>query len=159
MYCNIIYFFVLLSCFPMCTALYPPALPPFLGNFEGITNILQSDVLVYIIKLILTRSTARWSKSWSESQLEMVSSPVSANFAYQLIIAQPLHLEKFLFGFFVDMIHEPKTSLLWKNWNTPKLRYCVDKIGDIFFVQQTSVSGLPANLRPTADYRLYFTFS
>src|SRR5678816_102013 len=53
-------------------ALYPPSLPPFHGIFANIANLLQSDVMIYIIKLVLQRSIARWSKSWSEAQLEKV---------------------------------------------------------------------------------------
>ncbi|ESO01957.1 hypothetical protein HELRODRAFT_188532 [Helobdella robusta] len=48
----------------------PDCLPEFTGIFRDITNLLQCDVFVYVVKLVLLRSTSKYSKSWSESQQE-----------------------------------------------------------------------------------------
>ena len=64
-------------------ALYPPCLPQFHGVFANIVNLLQADVMIHIIKLVLQRSIARWSKSWSEAQLEKVKCDLNyLNYVY-----------------------------------------------------------------------------
>jgi len=64
------------------TALVPPTLPPFRGRFRRLVNLLNCDVMVSIMQLVLSRTTARWSKSWSEAQFEMVSFVVGADLEY-----------------------------------------------------------------------------
>ena len=54
------------------TALVPPSLPPFQDRFRRLLNLLNCDVMISIMQLVLSRTTARWSKSWSEAQFEMV---------------------------------------------------------------------------------------
>lgn len=55
-------------------ALVPPKLPKFVPRFRSLLHLLDCDVMIAIMQLILSRSTARWSKSWSETQFEMVRS-------------------------------------------------------------------------------------
>lgn len=50
----------------------PPVPPKFTPQFAQISNLLQSDVLVHILSLILQRSVAVRSRSWSETQLDRV---------------------------------------------------------------------------------------
>jgi len=54
------------------TALVPPSLSPFRDRFRRLLNLLNCDVMITIMQLVLSRTTARWSKSWSEAQFEMV---------------------------------------------------------------------------------------
>jgi len=49
-----------------------PELPEFVGAFKGVLRLLKCDVVLYALRLVLSRSTSKWSKSWSESQLEKV---------------------------------------------------------------------------------------
>ncbi|XP_061173944.1 E3 ubiquitin-protein ligase UBR2-like isoform X1 [Saccostrea echinata] len=53
-------------------ALPPPVPPRFTSQFERISNLLQCDVMVHILSLILQRSVATRSRSWSETQLDRI---------------------------------------------------------------------------------------
>jgi len=57
---------------PLFPALVPTSLPPFRDRFRRLLNLLNCDVMISIMQLVLSRTTARWSKSWSEAQFEMV---------------------------------------------------------------------------------------
>ncbi|XP_048736873.2 E3 ubiquitin-protein ligase UBR2-like isoform X4 [Ostrea edulis] len=51
----------------------PPPVPPrFAPQFVQIVNLLQCDVMIHILSLILQRSVAMRSRSWSETQLDRV---------------------------------------------------------------------------------------
>lgn len=50
----------------------PPSLPLFSDAFSKIANIMQCDIMFYIIKLILERTVNLRSRSFSESQLHKV---------------------------------------------------------------------------------------
>lgn len=50
----------------------PPSLPLFSDAFEKIANIMQCDLMFYLIRLILDRSVNLRSRSFSESQLHKV---------------------------------------------------------------------------------------
>ncbi|XP_074663047.1 E3 ubiquitin-protein ligase UBR2-like [Tubulanus polymorphus] len=51
-------------------ALPPPYPPPFSQAFSTIVNLLHCDVMIYLIKIILKRTAATRSRSWSETQFE-----------------------------------------------------------------------------------------
>ncbi|XP_064624216.1 E3 ubiquitin-protein ligase UBR2-like isoform X2 [Lineus longissimus] len=53
-------------------ALPPPVPPPFITSFSPVINILTCDVMIFIMKLILMRTAATRSRSWSENQFEKV---------------------------------------------------------------------------------------
>ncbi|XP_013420461.1 E3 ubiquitin-protein ligase UBR2 isoform X2 [Lingula anatina] len=53
-------------------ALPPPVPPPFTAAFQPCVNLLQCDVMLHIMKTVLHRTAATWSRSWSEAQLERV---------------------------------------------------------------------------------------
>ena len=53
-------------------ALPPPVPPPFTAQFQPILGLLQCDVMLHIMELILSRTVATRSRSWSEAQLERV---------------------------------------------------------------------------------------
>ncbi|KAL4237392.1 hypothetical protein ACF0H5_002110 [Mactra antiquata] len=53
-------------------ALPPPVPPKFTPQFAPIVNLLQSDVMIYLMELILGRAAATRSRSLSETQLERV---------------------------------------------------------------------------------------
>jgi E3 ubiquitin-protein ligase UBR2 len=53
-------------------ALPPPIPPPFQSSFGPVINLLTCDVTICIIKLILKRTAAARSRSWSENQFEKV---------------------------------------------------------------------------------------
>ncbi|XP_050524886.1 E3 ubiquitin-protein ligase UBR2 [Daktulosphaira vitifoliae] len=50
----------------------PPSLPLFSDAFKSVANILQCDIMFYIMKLILDRTVNLRSRSFSESQLHKV---------------------------------------------------------------------------------------
>lgn len=50
----------------------PPSLPLFSNAFSKIANILQCDIMFYIMKLVLERTVNLRSRSFSESQLHKV---------------------------------------------------------------------------------------
>ncbi|KAG8196917.1 hypothetical protein JTE90_027621 [Oedothorax gibbosus] len=50
----------------------PPVPPEFMPQFEIITNILQCDVMLHVMKLVLTRTPNLHSPAFSETQLEKV---------------------------------------------------------------------------------------
>lgn len=50
----------------------PPSLPLFSNAFEKIANIMQCDIMFYIMKLILERTVNLRSRCFSESQLHKV---------------------------------------------------------------------------------------
>ncbi|XP_036174018.1 E3 ubiquitin-protein ligase UBR2 isoform X9 [Myotis myotis] len=54
------------------TALPPPVLPPFCPLFASLVNILQSDVMLYIIRTILHWAVEHNGYAWSESMLQRV---------------------------------------------------------------------------------------
>ncbi|KAL8185338.1 UNVERIFIED_CONTAM: E3 ubiquitin-protein ligase ubr2, partial [Gekko kuhli] len=54
------------------TALPPPVLPPFCPLFESLTNILQCDVMLCIMKTILQWAIEHNGYAWSESMLQRV---------------------------------------------------------------------------------------
>ncbi|XP_027991491.2 E3 ubiquitin-protein ligase UBR2 isoform X1 [Eptesicus fuscus] len=54
------------------TALPPPILPPFCPLFASLVNILQSDVMLYIIRTILHWAVEHNGYAWSESMLQRV---------------------------------------------------------------------------------------
>lgn len=56
----------LLDCCP------PPALPPLTESFSMLPNLLQCDVMFYIIELVLKRACDLSARSFSESQLHRV---------------------------------------------------------------------------------------
>ena len=53
----------------VCT---PPSLPPLSKNFYGLTFLLQSDLMLYLMKLVLQRVDDLKSRCFSESQLQKV---------------------------------------------------------------------------------------
>ncbi|XP_060594831.1 E3 ubiquitin-protein ligase UBR2-like isoform X1 [Ruditapes philippinarum] len=53
-------------------ALPPPVPPKFKPQFAPIMNLLQCDVMIYLMELILTRAAATRSRSLSETQLERI---------------------------------------------------------------------------------------
>jgi len=67
------------------TALVPPSLPPFRGRFQRLLNLLNCDVMMSIMQLVLSRTTARWSKSWSEAQFEMVLFPAGVDLIFLIV--------------------------------------------------------------------------
>lgn len=54
------------------TALPPPALPPFCPLFASLVNLLQSDVMLYIMGTILRWAIEHHGSVWSESMLQRV---------------------------------------------------------------------------------------
>lgn len=50
----------------------PPVPPEFMPHFEIITNILQCDVMLHVMKLVLTRTPNLHCSAFSETQLEKV---------------------------------------------------------------------------------------
>ena len=54
------------------TALPPPALPPFCPLFASLVNILQCDVMLYIMGTILQWAVEHHGSAWSESMLQRV---------------------------------------------------------------------------------------
>lgn len=50
----------------------PPSLPLFSDAFANIANLMQCDIMFYIIKLILERTVNLRSRSFSESQLHKI---------------------------------------------------------------------------------------
>ncbi|KAM4835181.1 E3 ubiquitin-protein ligase UBR2 isoform 1-T1 [Thomomys bottae] len=54
------------------TALPPPVLPPFCPLFASLVNILQSDVMLYIMGTILQWAVEHNGCAWSESMLQRV---------------------------------------------------------------------------------------
>ncbi|XP_044285629.1 E3 ubiquitin-protein ligase UBR2 isoform X3 [Varanus komodoensis] len=54
------------------TALPPPVLPPFCPLFESLINILQSDVMLCIMRTILQWAVEHNGYAWSESMLQRV---------------------------------------------------------------------------------------
>ncbi|RZF37437.1 hypothetical protein LSTR_LSTR013673 [Laodelphax striatellus] len=50
----------------------PPALPPLTDSFSVMANLLQSDVMLHIMNLVLTRSVNLRARSFSETQLHKV---------------------------------------------------------------------------------------
>ncbi|XP_039295359.1 E3 ubiquitin-protein ligase UBR2 [Nilaparvata lugens] len=50
----------------------PPALPPLSDSFSVMANLLQSDVMLHIMNLVLTRSVNLRARSFSETQLHKV---------------------------------------------------------------------------------------
>uniref|UniRef100_A0A8C5KN28 E3 ubiquitin-protein ligase n=1 Tax=Jaculus jaculus TaxID=51337 RepID=A0A8C5KN28_JACJA len=54
------------------SALPPPVLPPFCPLFASLVNILQSDVMLYIMGTILRWAVERHGYAWSESMLQRV---------------------------------------------------------------------------------------
>ena len=71
-------------------ALPPPVPPRFTPQFQSVINLLQCDVMIYIMELILSRTVATRSRSWSEAQMERVSlalpPPVSPSPIYPPIL-------------------------------------------------------------------------
>ncbi|XP_041351534.1 E3 ubiquitin-protein ligase UBR2-like isoform X2 [Gigantopelta aegis] len=53
-------------------ALPPPVPPPLTSQFAAIVNILHCDVMFHIFKMVLTRTAAQRSRSWSEAQFERI---------------------------------------------------------------------------------------
>ncbi|XP_053394416.1 E3 ubiquitin-protein ligase UBR2-like isoform X2 [Mercenaria mercenaria] len=53
-------------------ALPPPVPPKFQPQFAPIVNLLQCDVMIYLMELILSRAAASRSRSLSETQLERI---------------------------------------------------------------------------------------
>lgn len=53
-------------------ALPPPDPQKFKKNFKTIKNILQCDVMLYLMHLLLSRTAAKRSRSWSEGQLDRI---------------------------------------------------------------------------------------
>ena len=53
-------------------ALPPPVPPKLKPQFYPMVNLLQSDVMIYLMELVLSRAAAVKSKSLSETQLERV---------------------------------------------------------------------------------------
>uniref|UniRef100_A0A8D1KT43 E3 ubiquitin-protein ligase n=1 Tax=Sus scrofa TaxID=9823 RepID=A0A8D1KT43_PIG len=54
------------------TALPPPVLPPFCPLFASLVNILQSDVMLLIMRTILQWTVEHSGYAWSESMLQRV---------------------------------------------------------------------------------------
>ncbi|XP_036023966.1 E3 ubiquitin-protein ligase UBR2 [Onychomys torridus] len=54
------------------TALPPPALPPFCPLFASLVNLLQCDVMLYIMGTILQWAVEHHGSAWSESMLQRV---------------------------------------------------------------------------------------
>ena len=50
----------------------PPSLPPLGTNFYGLTFLLQSDQMLYLMKLVLRRADDLKSRCFSESQVQKV---------------------------------------------------------------------------------------
>ena len=71
--CVIVAFELIPTYVGIVLALIPPALPKFTVRFRHIIRLLNCDLTISIMQLILARSTAKYSKSWSEAQLEMVN--------------------------------------------------------------------------------------
>ncbi|XP_060067571.1 E3 ubiquitin-protein ligase UBR2-like isoform X1 [Ylistrum balloti] len=53
-------------------ALPPPNPKKFKQNFQPITNLLQCDMMLYLMHLLLQRTAAKRSRSWSEGQLDRI---------------------------------------------------------------------------------------
>eukprot|EP00106_Octopus_bimaculoides_P013402 XP_014780844.1 PREDICTED: E3 ubiquitin-protein ligase UBR2-like [Octopus bimaculoides] len=53
-------------------ALPPPAPPRFCKLFAGVRNVLSCDVMIHIMTIVLSRTAAERSRSWSETQFERV---------------------------------------------------------------------------------------
>jgi hypothetical protein len=64
---------------PLFKALPPPVPPRFASQFVHIVNLLQCDVMIHILSLILQRSVAVRSRSWSETQLDRVRAKYKEN--------------------------------------------------------------------------------
>ncbi|KAB0397448.1 hypothetical protein E2I00_000863, partial [Balaenoptera physalus] len=54
------------------TALPPPVLPPFCPLFASLVNILQSDVMLFIVRTVLQWTVEHNGHVWSESMLQRV---------------------------------------------------------------------------------------
>ena len=53
----------------------PPPLPPKVEPlFQPLVSLLQCDIMVHIMHLVLQRTVAVRSRSWSEAQVDRVSS-------------------------------------------------------------------------------------
>ncbi|XP_005107156.1 E3 ubiquitin-protein ligase UBR2 isoform X1 [Aplysia californica] len=51
----------------------PPPLPPALSSqFQALVNILQCDVMIHLLSIVLRRTAAPRSRSWSEAQFDRV---------------------------------------------------------------------------------------
>ena len=99
------------------TALVPPSLPPFRDRFRRLLKLLNCDVMISIMQLVLSRTTARWSKSWSEAQFEMVMCTVGKNCT--VLFLQPF--ETFLY-----------CSSYWHTYTSLNLEQQHMKIIDLF---------------------------
>ncbi|KAI0239314.1 E3 ubiquitin-protein ligase UBR2 [Lamellibrachia satsuma] len=53
-------------------ALPPPVPPPFAAGYIPVTKLLHSDLLLYLLRILLKRTAAKRSRSWSETQFEKV---------------------------------------------------------------------------------------
>ncbi|KAH9509159.1 E3 ubiquitin-protein ligase ubr2 [Bulinus truncatus] len=53
-------------------ALPPPVPPPFTRQFQAALNILHCDVMIHILTIVLKRTAAPRSRSWSEAQFDRV---------------------------------------------------------------------------------------
>lgn len=53
-------------------ALPPPEPPQFCDIFSTVPKLLSCDVMIHIMELILTRTAAQRSRSWSEAQFERI---------------------------------------------------------------------------------------
>ena len=58
-------------------ALPPPVPPKLKPQFYPMVNLLQSDVMIYLMELVLSRAAAVKSKSLSETQLERVRTVIN----------------------------------------------------------------------------------
>lgn len=77
----------LLDCCP------PPTLPPLTESFNLLVNLLQCDVMLYLIRLVLKRACNLKARSFSESQLHRVLHLVG----YALHEEENRHCEYFMF--------------------------------------------------------------
>ncbi|BFZ11988.1 hypothetical protein BsWGS_15028 [Bradybaena similaris] len=53
-------------------ALPPPVPPPFSKQFEAAVNILHCDIMIHVMTIVLRRTAAPRSRSWSEAQFDRV---------------------------------------------------------------------------------------
>ncbi|CAL1548723.1 unnamed protein product, partial [Lymnaea stagnalis] len=53
-------------------ALPPPVPPPFTKQFQAALNILHCDVMIHVLSIVLRRTAAPRSRSWSEAQFDRV---------------------------------------------------------------------------------------
>ncbi|XP_048259504.1 E3 ubiquitin-protein ligase UBR2-like isoform X2 [Haliotis rufescens] len=53
-------------------ALPPPVPPSLTSQFQPLVDILQCDVMLHIMRVVLTRTAAQRSRSWSEAQFERI---------------------------------------------------------------------------------------